>query len=81
MICLILGLLVNMAGFLFSTGIDYFFSSFVRTSDILEIQARFLILGVLIFISFLGSWVESSLMGSREAMLWSFLGAWVLPSG
>ena len=64
-----------MAHFLFSIGIENFFSSLARTLDIMLIQASFLILGVLV-VSFLGSKVESSL-GNRVAMLWSILGVLV----
>ena len=48
---MLLGFLVNLAGFLFSTGMANFFSSFATTLDIMVIQARFLNLGVLILIS------------------------------
>ena len=42
MMCLLLlGFLVNMAGFLFSTGMEYFFSNLEIALVILSIQVRF----------------------------------------
>ena len=48
---MLLGFLTNMAGFLFSTGMKNFFSSLSRILDILVIQARFLLMRVLILVS------------------------------
>ena len=63
---MLLVFLKNLAHFLFSIGIENFFSSLAMT----------LILGVLV-VSFLGSKVESSFLANRVAMLWSVLGVLV----
>ena len=52
MMCLVLGFLVNMLVFLFSTGMEYLRSGFVRVLVILEMKAwsilKFLFVGVIL---------------------------------